>query len=166
MAGTLFRYIKADRVGNWNRHLSSVVEMTPYMFAYDHTNYARWMSVYLCDMRLLPFSAPSVQMEFETGSHSVNRSAISFNMVWKEMALEQSENRDTKTFGGIVGFSKNPGADGFLQSMFVHQSLELLTKCVVLISKRMIHIIKILVCEDEPVMNQMYRKSQHCSPLP
>ena len=67
------------------------------------------MSVYLCDMRLLPISAPSVQMEFEAGSHSVNRSANSFNMVWT-LALEQSENRDTKTLGRIVGFSTKPGA--------------------------------------------------------
>ena len=107
---TLLHYIRAERVRNWDLHLSSVVEMTRYMFAYDHTNYARWMSVYLCDMQLLPISAPSVQMEFETGSHSVNRSANSFNMVWTDMALEQSENRDTKTLGGIVGFSTNPGA--------------------------------------------------------
>ena len=72
MAGMLLRYIRAERVGSWDLHLASVVEMIPYMFAYDHTNYARWMSVYLCDMRLLPSSAPSVQMEFEAGSHSVN----------------------------------------------------------------------------------------------
>ena len=126
MVGTLLRYIRAERVGNWDLHLASVVEMIPYMFAYDHTNYARWMSVYLCDMRLLPSSAPSVQMEFEGGSHSVNRSANSFNMVWTDMTLEQSENRDTKTLGGIVGFSTNPGAVNrwFLQPMFVHQSLE------------------------------------------
>ena len=94
MVGTLLRYIRAERVGNWDLHLASLVEMTPYMFAYDHTNYARWMSVYLCGLRLLPISAPSVQMEFEAGRHSVNRSANSFDMVWT--ALEQSENRDTK----------------------------------------------------------------------
>ena len=41
MVGTLLRYIRAERVGSWDLHLSSVVEMTPYMFAYDHTNYAR-----------------------------------------------------------------------------------------------------------------------------
>ena len=106
----LLRYIRAERVGNWDLHLSSVVEMTPYMFAYDHTNYAKSRSVYLCDMRLLPISAPSVLMEFEAGSHSVNRSANPFNMVWTDMALEQSENKDTKTLGGIVGFSTNPEA--------------------------------------------------------
>ena len=50
-------------------------------------------------------------MEFEAGSHSVNRSANSFNMMWTDMALEQSEkNRDTKTLGGIVGFSTNSRA--------------------------------------------------------
>ena len=50
MVDTLLRYIRAERVGSWDFHLASVVEMTPYMFKYDHTNYVRWMSVYLCDM--------------------------------------------------------------------------------------------------------------------
>ena len=60
MVGKLLRFIRAERVGNWDLHLSSVVQMTPYMFAYDHTNYARWMSVYLCDMRLLPSVHPQL----------------------------------------------------------------------------------------------------------
>ena len=50
MVGTLLRYVRAERVGSWDLHFASVVEITPYMFAYDHTNYARWMSVCLCDM--------------------------------------------------------------------------------------------------------------------
>ena len=149
MVGTLLRCIRAARVSNWDLHLSSVVEMTPYMFAHDHTNYARWMSVYLCDMRRLPISASSVQMEFEVGSHSVNRSANSFNMVWTDMALEQSENRDTKTLDGIVGFSTNPGAvNRWFLTAHVHASVTRGLKKFVLISKRMIHIIKNLVCED------------------
>ena len=40
----------------------------------------------------------------------MNRSANSFSMMWRGIALEQSENRDTKTLGGIVGLSTNPGA--------------------------------------------------------
>ena len=94
------------------------------MFAYDHANYAGWMSVYLCDMRLLSISEPSVQIEFEAGSHSVNQSANSFNMVWTDMALEQSENRDTKTLGGIVNFSTNPGAvNRWFLTAHVHESV-------------------------------------------
>ena len=31
-------------------------------------------------------------------------------MMWTDMALEQSGNRDTKTLGGISGLSTNPGA--------------------------------------------------------
>ena len=108
------------------------------------------MSVYLCDMRLLPINASSVEMEFEVGSHSVNRSANSFNMVWTDMALEQSENRDTKTLDGIVRFSTNPRAvNRWFLTAHVHASVTRgLKKFVVLISKRMIHIIKNLVCED------------------
>ena len=66
------------------------------------------------------------------------------------MALEQSENRDTKTLGGIVGFSTNPGAVNrwFLTAHVRASVTRSLKKCVVLISKRMIHIIKNLVCED------------------
>jgi hypothetical protein len=37
----MLQFIKADRMGDWQLHLSTTVEMVPYVHAMDRTNYAR-----------------------------------------------------------------------------------------------------------------------------
>ena len=81
------------------------------------------------------------------------------------MALEQSENRDTKTLAGIVGFSTNPGAvNRWFLTAHVRAS----------VTRSLKKMCGLDIEEDDSHhkesglrrMNQMYRKSQHCSPLP
>lgn len=50
----LLSNIRAEREGNWNLHLATQVAMTPYFFATNRINYARWTPVYLLDMAQLP----------------------------------------------------------------------------------------------------------------
>jgi hypothetical protein len=38
--GPMLQFIKADRMGDWQLHLSTTVEMAPYFHAMDRTNYA------------------------------------------------------------------------------------------------------------------------------
>ena len=104
MVHIMLNFIRAERIGDWELHLEAVTHMLPYVFAYDRTNYSRWISVYLIDMRNLKYTAPEVYQEFQSGNHPVKRSDNStFNQVWTDMGLEQSLNRDSKTSGGIVG---------------------------------------------------------------
>ena len=110
MIHCLLDFIRGEREGHWELHLASVAKMIPYFFAADRVNYARWACVYLADMKKLPFTAASVHQEFLDGNHPVKRSRQRFNQVWTDMALEQSANRDSKTKGGIIGISKQPGA--------------------------------------------------------
>jgi len=110
MVKILLRFIRAERDGDWTLHLASMTEMLPYFFAFDRMNYARWGSVYLADMQLLPESAPAVHEEFKKGNFTVSRSKNKFSQLWTDMALEQSVNCDTKSKGGIVGFTKRDGA--------------------------------------------------------
>jgi hypothetical protein len=53
MVSILLQFIKAERTGNWNLHLSSTAEMLPYFYAMDRVNYAKWLPVYLADMQSL-----------------------------------------------------------------------------------------------------------------
>ncbi|MES9879525.1 MAG: hypothetical protein ABW185_01435 [Sedimenticola sp.] len=110
MTSTLLQFIRAERDGMWTLHLSAVAQMIPYMFAYDRNKYSRWASVYLADMNMLESTAPQVYREFQAGNHPVKRSLQKFNQVWTDLALEQSVNKDSKTKGGIVGFSLNKEA--------------------------------------------------------
>jgi len=42
-------FIRATRKGNWKLHLNCVKDVLPWFFAYDHTNYARYLLyIYTC----------------------------------------------------------------------------------------------------------------------
>ena len=45
-------------------HMYVFSQMLPSFFRYDHINYARWGSVYLAEMSVLP---PEVLQEFQQG---------------------------------------------------------------------------------------------------
>eukprot|EP00058_Branchiostoma_floridae_P012257 XP_002597745.1 hypothetical protein BRAFLDRAFT_77352 [Branchiostoma floridae] len=48
-----FKFIKAEKSGKWPLHLSATACMTPCFNAMDRSNYARWLPVYLADMKQL-----------------------------------------------------------------------------------------------------------------
>ncbi|CAH1277494.1 Hypp9663, partial [Branchiostoma lanceolatum] len=106
----LLQFIKAERSGDWPLHLSATARMVPCYNSMDRTNYARWLPVYLADMRQLQEKHPQVHHAFMTGEHAIARSNQPFAKVWTDMALEQSINLDSKTSGGVVGISQKPGA--------------------------------------------------------
>ena len=81
-------FIRAEQDGIWQLHLSSLAEMLPYFHAYDHTNYARWATVYLADMQLLTETALEVFQEFTSGNFPVKGSDNIFNQVWTDLKLE------------------------------------------------------------------------------
>ena len=63
--------LRADREGNWELHLDAVQRALIIFAAFDCTNYMRWCSLYLEDMRCLPETAPSVYHNFTMGSFSI-----------------------------------------------------------------------------------------------
>ena len=135
MVKLLLQFVKAERAGNWDMHLLCVSAMLPYFYAMDKPNYARWLPVYLMDMKQLATKHPDVHHEFVNGNHAVSRSSNPFAQVWTDMALEQSINADPKSKGGIIGISQNPGAPDrwFLTSQerdIVHPHKEAGTKRV------------------------------------
>ena len=46
MITLLLRFVRATWEGDWIRHLACVRDMLPWLFAYDRTNYARYLPVY------------------------------------------------------------------------------------------------------------------------
>ncbi|KAL9951848.1 hypothetical protein ACROYT_G044583 [Oculina patagonica] len=75
MVTLLLRFIRATREGIWRLHLVCVKEMLPWMFAYDRTNYARYLPVCLCDMLALEQNHPSVHQAVDSGDFVVQRSS-------------------------------------------------------------------------------------------
>ena len=107
----MLRFIRATRIGCWDLHLLSVREMLPWMFSYDRTNYARYLTLYWCEMTILPESHPQAFRALQQGQFAVQGSrGGTFSQVPVDQTIEQTLNRDTKTKGGIIGIGLNRGA--------------------------------------------------------
>ena len=72
---------------NWPLTPNACDDLCPWFFAFGHTNYARWMPVFLKDMACLPETHPSVPEAFMEGKFIVQRSDKKFSL----MALDQSQ---------------------------------------------------------------------------
>ena len=111
MVEVLMNFMQATREGNWDLHLECIKEMLPWFFAYDHTNYARYIPVCLAQMMLLPETHPEAHALLLNGDFGVQRAkSPGFSQIPVDQTIEQTLNRCTKTKGGIVGFSLRKGA--------------------------------------------------------
>ena len=59
--------------GDWLLNLNACDEICPWVFAFGHRNYARWVSVFLRDMARLPDIHPSVHKAFMAGNFVMQR---------------------------------------------------------------------------------------------
>ena len=102
MVQILCRFIKAERTGNWNLHLSTVQEMLPYFAASGHNLYTKLAYVYLQNMACLEDDHPDVYHSSLEGHHVVRRS----NRYWAGLStdhiIEQVRMRSVKSRGGLT----------------------------------------------------------------
>lgn len=110
MVSLLLHLIRSTRVGNWQLHVACIRDLIPWLFAYDRTNYSRYLPVYWCEVELLSQTHPQAYNSLSQGEFAIQRGTHAFAQVPRDQAIEQTLNRDTKTSGGIVGFSLNKGA--------------------------------------------------------
>ena len=110
MVQVVMLFIRATREGNWKLHLSSIRSFLPWLFAYDHINYSRYLPAYWLEMCELPALHPAVHEEFVKGHFSVQRQDDhGFSQTAYDQTIEQTCNRDTKTKGGMIGFTTEKG---------------------------------------------------------
>lgn len=93
------RFVEGQRLGDWQQTLSTLHEMCPWFFTFGHTNYARWLPVFLRDMAKLQEKHPSVHEAFMNGKFSVQRGEGKCSM----MALDQSQEHSVKFLKGEGG---------------------------------------------------------------
>ena len=72
MVELLLNYIAAERISSFSIHIESFCQMLPWDFAYDHTNYAHWGSLYCSEIRDLPNYNPEFFAQCELGNHMIN----------------------------------------------------------------------------------------------
>ena len=81
----LLCFTRAQRDGSWDLHLYAFKRMLPFIFRYDHVNYARWVTVYLADKSVLP---PEFLHDIQEGNFEVKRTDRRFNQVSADRSTE------------------------------------------------------------------------------
>lgn len=88
-------------------HLASLYSLCPILFAYDHTNNARYLPVYLMTIMNFRIAHPGAENLLRNNGISVRRSSVPLSRNAVDITVEQTVNRHAKSQGGIIGFSRN-----------------------------------------------------------
>ena len=80
--------------------------MLPFLFRYDHVNYARWVTVYLADKSVLP---AEVVHDIQEGNFEVKRTDRRFNRVSADRSTVWLNAIERKS-GGLVGITRAASA--------------------------------------------------------
>ena len=100
-------FCRAHRQKKFPLYVEALEQRIPFLFAMDHTNYARWASVHIRDMKSMP---ESTKEEFiRNGKWVVSKTKNVFFSIPFDQAHEQ-ENKIVKSSGGVVGITNNPAA--------------------------------------------------------
>ncbi|EDO33944.1 predicted protein [Nematostella vectensis] len=102
MIDILQKSIKAERTGNWDLHLQSVLDMLPYFAASGHKLYEKSAYIYLQKMRELEAKHPSVYESFQEGFHVARRGNRHWAGLSTDLMIEQVLMRSVKTSGGLT----------------------------------------------------------------
>ena len=99
-------FLRSIRLRNFDLYVHSLDKLLPWVFALDHYNYARWISVHQFDMEILHKKNPLVYQEFHAkGNFVVARTNDDFS----SMALDQRHeqlSKDIKRDGDMVGVTE------------------------------------------------------------
>ena len=104
MCEVLLNLLYATRADKWQLYLEAVKNTLPWFFAYDLTNYSRFLTAHYEDLNSLEGEFPDVHEEFLNGNFSVQLSNTNpFGIMEADKVIETTINKDTKTPGGITG---------------------------------------------------------------
>ena len=102
MEALLLMFVKSIRSSNFDMFVKSVELIVPWMFALDHTHYARWPPVFVNVINLSDVKHPDIYSEFQNGNFTVNKTKKSFSSIGIDQAHEQN-NKLVKIDSGAVG---------------------------------------------------------------
>ena len=102
----MLRFNRSLREGNFQLYVESLAEIMPWMFALDHTHYARWLSVHIRDMTSLSNTHPDILSEFNSGKFVVHKTRNKFSAMAIDQCHEQN-NAMVKGSGGAIGLRQS-----------------------------------------------------------
>ena len=105
----LFMFVRSLRESNFQLYFNTLIQMLPWFFALDHTNYARWLTVYIDDIKEIKKNSSPLYTEFCKGKFTLNKTQRLFSSMGEYQAHEQ-HNKVIKESGGAVGIFDNDQA--------------------------------------------------------
>ena len=96
---TILMFFRSIRSGDFGFYISSIQKLLPWFSALDHSNYARWLSVHLCDMMLLQKIHPDIATDCYKDSFIVSKTKKVFSSIGIDHAHEQNK-KSVKGDGG------------------------------------------------------------------
>ena len=97
-------FIRAQRNTDFSLYFECLQHLAPLFFSTDHLKYARWVSIYIQDLKELP---ETIYKEFKEGNFVVKRSSKRFSVIAIDQSHEQM-NKIVKSSGGVIGLTQDP----------------------------------------------------------
>ena len=102
----MLAFVHSLRIGDFDLYIDSVTKLTPWFFSLNHTQYVRWMSVYVREMYCLDATNPDVAQEFRNGKFVLAKSQRKFSLIANDHGHEQN-NGVMKDEGGIIRLTQD-----------------------------------------------------------
>lgn len=93
--------VRSLREANFTLFIASLETLCPLFFSLDHVHYARWISVFIHDLKMLKVKDNELYQHFEAGFFTVMKSKTAFSKMAYDQCHEQN-NKVMKSKSGIV----------------------------------------------------------------
>ena len=97
----MLSFVRSIRTGNFKLYKDSIQSLLPWLFALDHINYARWLSVHLMDMLSLHKVNESVAQCFKNAMFVVRKTEKPCSSIGIDHPQEQNS-KCVKGNGGLI----------------------------------------------------------------
>ena len=81
-------FAQSIRSGNFEMFASVLDQFARWLFALDHTNYARWLSLFIWSLEMLPQQYPTVYEQFLKGQFTTQKGIRKFSRISDDHARE------------------------------------------------------------------------------
>ena len=103
---------RSHREGDWKLHLSAIQEALPLVFAFDRTNYKRWLPLYFENCLSLPKKYPSTHESFLQGEFVIRLTQRNVSAILIDQALESKYDKQAKGTSAITGITRRKAGAG------------------------------------------------------
>ena len=118
-------FIRSVRVGDFELYVYCLPKLANIFFAFNHINYARWLTRYHDNLLKLQETHPTVYAEFKDGLFSIKRTNKYFSGIPADHTLEQTINANAacQRLGISAMTNSNSTRQRWAQSHYIRTSI-------------------------------------------